>query len=223
MELKYGCAKADVLAVVTEIEKLPFLHQIAFGASICERLMPNSNIFAESNWDIFSILRQALDEVWLIVNGQLIDSIKLFQLKDDFENTNFENVISQDYDNTDSEDVLGAEYVAGSIYYLIDMCLKTELTDSKALKHFVNSTYNNFYLYIELQMEIAEDMAEEKTEDDWSKKTSEEQELIIYNHPFILQEMTKENEDLQRIKEIPVLTLEFLELLRTSSQDKGKS
>ena len=137
MELKYGYREADTLDVVTEIEKLPFLHQIAFAASICERLMPESNISRESNGETSSVLRQALDEVWLILNGKSIDSIKLFQLQDDCKN------VVPDYDNNDSEYVFGAEYLAGSIYYLIDMCLQTELSDSKALERFIVCLYTN--------------------------------------------------------------------------------
>ena len=217
MILQYGYRDADIIAVVAEIEKLPFLHQIAFGASICERLMPNSNISRESNQEKYSVLRQALDEVWLIVNGQLIDSIKLFQLKDDLE------TVVPEYDDSDSEYILGVDYVAGSIYYLIDMCLQTKLSDSQVLERFITCAYSIFSSYIVLEIELAEDMAEAETDDYFSNKSIEEQRSIIHNHPFILQEMTKENEDLQRIKETPFLTLEFLESLRTSSQDKGKS
>ena len=60
MELKYGYREADTLDVVTEIEKLPFLHQIAFAASACERLILDDNISEkETNEKKPSVVRLA--------------------------------------------------------------------------------------------------------------------------------------------------------------------
>ncbi|MEZ2250370.1 hypothetical protein [Microcoleus sp.] len=43
------------------------------------------------------------------------------------------------------------------------------------------------------------------------------------SHPFAVREMAKEAEDLQRLKETETLTRDFLEWLRTSSHNNGKS
>ena len=147
----------------------------------------------------------------------MIDSVKLFQLKDDLEN------VVPDYDNENSEYIFGNEYLAGSIDFLIDMCLQIELSNRKGLKRFIVCLYSNLSQYIDYQMELAEDLAEVETDDDWSKKTFEEQRLIIYNHPFILREMAKENKDLQRLKETPILTSDFLNRLKNSSHNNGRS
>ena len=62
-------------------------------------------------------------------------------------------------------------------------------------------------------MELAEELAVAETDDDWSKKSIEEQRSIIYNYPFILRKMAKENEDLQRLKETPNFTSDLLQML----------
>ncbi|OYD99067.1 hypothetical protein CDG77_03140 [Nostoc sp. 'Peltigera membranacea cyanobiont' 213] len=45
----------------------------------------------------------------------------------------------------------------------------------------------------------------------------------VSNHPFTVREMAKQSEDLQRLRETPTLTGEFLQWLRTSSKNGGKS
>ncbi|MEM7557259.1 MAG: DUF416 family protein [Cyanobacteria bacterium P01_A01_bin.84] len=217
MKLEYGYEDAEIDLVVSEVKKNPLLHQIAFAASICERLLPNYLIFAkEMNWETYPILRKALDEVWMILKGDSIDSIRLNQLLNDCK-----KVIPHGHDN-DSGYVVEAQYTASSIYHLIDMCLQQE---PAALKMLVNVTYNTLYQYLDWQMEAAEDMAEEETNDDWSKKTLKEQAQIIASHPFVAREMKKENEDLQLLKETPNLTPEFVRQFCNSALEytNGKS
>ena len=215
MKLKYGYEDADIDFVVAEVKKLPCFHQIAFAASICERLLPSYHIYAkEMNWEKYPILRQALDRVWLMLKDDSFDSIKLNQLLN-----KCDNVIPHDHDN-DSGYIVEAQYAASSIYHLLDMSLQKE---PAALKRLISATYNTLYQYLDWQMEAAEDMAEEETDDDWSKKTLDEQAQIIANHPFVIREMAKENEDLQRLRQTPVLTANFLQWLRTSFNNQDKS
>lgn len=57
----------------------------------------------------------------------------------------------------------------------------------------------------------------QETDDDWSKKTVEEQELITASHPLVVREIRKENEDLQLLKETQNLTPEFVRQFRISA------
>ena len=43
------------------------------------------------------------------------------------------------------------------------------------------------------------------------------------NHPLLIREIAKQNEDLQRLQETQTLDREFLEWLRTSFDNDGKS
>ncbi|MBH8573199.1 DUF416 family protein [Nostocaceae cyanobacterium CENA369] len=61
-------------------------------------------------------------------------------------------------------------------------------------------------------------------EDEYSEDMSHEELVeIVSNHPFTVREMAKQSEDLQRLRETPTLTAEFLQWLRTSSENGGKS
>jgi uncharacterized protein len=51
----------------------------------------------------------------------------------------------------------------------------------------------------------------------------EKQAATISNHPFAIREMTKQTEDLQRLKEPPILDKSFLTWLRTSFDNQGRS
>ncbi|MFB2919332.1 MULTISPECIES: DUF416 family protein [Aerosakkonema] len=74
----------DLEALEKELEGLPPLHRVAFAASICERLLPNYDVFyREEAWGDPSILRTALDEVWQILQGKPLDEPKINQLMDD--------------------------------------------------------------------------------------------------------------------------------------------
>jgi hypothetical protein len=57
----------------------------------------------------------------------------------------------------------------------------------------------------------------------WDKKTLAEQRKEVVIHPFTVREMTKQSEDLQQLKETGTLDRNFLEWLRTSFDNGGKS
>lgn len=62
----------DLDDVKNKLEALSSLHQIAFAASCCERLLPNYYVFArEEGQGDPSLLRTALDEVWQILEGKV--------------------------------------------------------------------------------------------------------------------------------------------------------
>ncbi len=71
-------------ALEKEIEGLPPLHQVAFAASCCERLLPNYNVFSRlESWGNPSVLRTSLDEVWQILQGKQVDAATIRQLVED--------------------------------------------------------------------------------------------------------------------------------------------
>lgn len=245
MKLEYSYKGSDVDLIVSEIKKITLVHQIAFAASICERLLPNYRIFArEMNWETYPVLRHTLDEVWSILPDNSIDSIDSFRL--DRLLNDCESIVPHDHDNS-SAYTHEAQKAAACVCYLIEMCLKKEPEVLKEeqkipefqdfiesfigkngiipLKRIIFNTYDNFYQYINWQMEVAEDMAEGKTDNHWSNKTMKEQEQIIIEHPLTVREMKKENEDLQLLKETPNFTPEFIRQFRNSALEytNGKS
>jgi len=56
-----------------KIDGLSLLHKIAFGASCCERLLPNYKLFVDNEgWGDFSYLENTLDKLWSYVSGRQI-------------------------------------------------------------------------------------------------------------------------------------------------------
>ncbi|VEP13550.1 conserved hypothetical protein [Hyella patelloides LEGE 07179] len=244
MKLKYSDEGSDIDLIVSEIKKNPLAHQIAFAASICERLLPNYRIFArETNWKTYPVLRQALDEVWSILRDNSIDSIDSIRFNKLL--TDCDNVVPHTHDSSSAYNH-EAQIAATCVCYLIEMCLQKEpvweTISSKQtkklefqsliksfigkngivpLKRLIYNTYDSFYQYIDWQMSEAE----EKIYEDWSQKTWEERKQTLIDHPLTVREMKKENEDLQLLKETPKLTPEFVRQFRNSALEytNGKS
>ena len=109
----------DLDTLGKELEELPPFHRVAYGASICERLLPNYNPFTrEEGWD-GSVLRTALDEVWQIVRGKPVDESKIREL-----------ISCCEKKNPDSDEVkvagisiFGAQEAAIAICNILHACL----------------------------------------------------------------------------------------------------
>jgi hypothetical protein len=63
---------------------------------------------------------------------------------------------------------------------------------------------------------------EEDRDPNWYQKL-EEPSVTFASHPLAVREMAKQQEDLQRLKEVETLEQDFLEWLRTSYDNDGKS
>lgn len=195
-------------ALKTELEELSPTHRIAFAASICERLLPNYNIFAkEEAWGNPAALRLSLDEVWQILQGKPADAEKIRQLLKDID------AAAPHSDNvTKSQYCYEAQEACSAIDFLLEACI--EPTSQRVIKvaERVRDTIDGFIT-----------CEEETINPSWSEKPLEEQNTEITSHPFAVREMAKQSEDLQRLKEVESLGEGFLEWLRTSSHNNGTS
>ncbi len=64
-----------------DLQQLSHLHQVAFVASICERMLPMYEKFSRmANWGQPSLLREVLDDVWLILQEKSIVPSKIRKL-----------------------------------------------------------------------------------------------------------------------------------------------
>ncbi len=66
-----------------KLEELSSLHRVAFATSICERLLPNYSSFSRFGQANPSLLRNALDEVWQILQGKSADAETISKLIED--------------------------------------------------------------------------------------------------------------------------------------------
>jgi uncharacterized protein YjaG (DUF416 family) len=198
----------DLNALKQELKALSPLHRIVFAASICERLLPNYNAFCRmENWGDPSVLRKALDEIWQVVlQGKSIDVVQIHQFQEDL------NRVCPD---SESDDVCDACYLfeAQQAVFAIDYTLIACL--EPGLQHIIQVVQC-------VRFHTIEAFIEEKDESFKASQYENEFEAIA-NHPMAVREMAKENEDLQRLKEVEALEPEFLEWLRTSFDNGGRS
>ncbi|MEH1887015.1 DUF416 family protein [Nostoc sp.] len=202
MNLKYG--EFDILE--RELEALAPMHQVAFAAACCERLYPHYDIYLrtirEDDWDGEDLFRVALDEIWKFLAGKKVDASRFRQLYSDCDQS-----YPSDYENVETPE---GQRAADAILNTLELCLDPSVRQTILVAKQIYQTLFEYidYLTCESEDENSEDISEEE---------------IVTNHPFTVREMAKQSEDLQRLRETPTLTGEFLQWLRTSSENGGKS
>lgn len=205
MNLKYG--QLNVLEQT--LETLPPLYKIAFAAACCERLIPHYEIFLrkiqEQDWNGENSLRVALEEIWQFLAGKKIDAVRFHQLY-----LNCKKNYPEDYENEETPE---AQRAADAIFKTLKLCLEPTSQQAIAMAAEVQETLFEYIDYLMCQSEGAK----------WEKVSHQQLMESVANHPFTVREMAKQSEDLQRLHEMPTLTPEFLEWLRTSSYNGGKS
>ena len=203
----------DLEPLEKELKKLPPLHRLAFAASMGERAMPTYNAFVrEEGWGNPTVLREALDEIWEIVLGKSVNKAKIEQLM-----LNIDAVTPHEDDFSGSKYCFNAVEAVDVTYTILNIIVDsaTSLEES------------NFALVaISIRQAIAGFIIIEKDiegDPSWFEKTLEEEYQAIASHPFAVREIAKESEDLQRLKEVETLDEDFVEWLRFSFDNDGKS
>lgn len=205
MVLEYD--RLDV--VEPELELLPFNYQVAFAAACCERLLPNYNLFSrEADWGNVLLLRNALDEVWHLLQGKAIDVDFLSKLCDECE----EN-LPHDDDNHASAYVPEAQRACAAICCLLDICLEENPEQVPWIIMQIKDTLNE---YLEWQLE-------QSLGSSWEQLSEAKKIRTINNHPFTLREMARQEEDLQKLQAATNLDADLLKWLRNASYNDGKS
>jgi uncharacterized protein YjaG (DUF416 family) len=191
-----------------ELEDLPGLHRIAFAAACCERLLPNySNFCRMVNWGDPRVPRAAIDEVWQILQGKPVDAEKINQLRED---CGREDIFPSDLDLGD--DCLESQEALIAIRATLVACIDPTVENIVRITNCARHTIEAYIPYKDTSFNIT-----------WEKDGEEQFCSAIASHPFAVREMAKEAEDLQRLKETETLNRDFLEWLRTSSHNNGKS
>lgn len=191
-----------------ELEKLPPLHRIAFAASICERMLPIYNVFSQQEgWGDPTSLRIALDEVWEVLQAKPVDEAKIRQLIDDCENAapHSDYVMQSRYD-------FEAQLTCSAIRSTLEACIDCNSQHFIDVMEFVRDIINGFLT-----------SRKDDADPHWYKKSLQEQEEYVSSHALAKQEIAKEQEDLQRLKEVETLDQDFLESLRASFNNSGRS
>ncbi|MEG4444864.1 DUF416 family protein [Microcoleus sp. AT9_B5] len=191
-----------------ELEKLPVFHRVAFAAACCERILPNYNALCQMyDWGDPSVLRNALDEVWHILQGKPIDELRIERL---INNCGSDNIAP------DSLDFGSDSYK--SLQVIDAICTTLRACNEAATKEIVRVVK-----YARNTVEFSVAWEDESFNISWEKDGEDKFIEAIVSHPFAVREMAKEAEDLQKLKETETLDKDFLAWLRTSFNNDGKS
>jgi uncharacterized protein YjaG (DUF416 family) len=197
----------DVLE--TELTRLPPAHRLAFAAACCERLLPNySLVKQEDGWGDFSILRNALNKVWFVIQGQPANEEQIHQL---LQVCN--EVVPSADEVTGSQYDVEAQEAASAICFTLEACL--DHTPKNIIK-VAKSVMNTIDGYLSAMKDVEDPH--------WGdEKSLEEQKEEFAKHPFAIREITKQTEDLQSLKKVAKLDADFVQWFRTSFDNQGKS
>ena len=189
----------DLDAVEEKLKELPHLHQVAFAASICERILPNYYIFSQMrNFNNTKILKRSIDEIWQILQGKEKDVLVLQQFQEELDEVCPD---TEDDEWVDTSYVFEAQEAIFAIYSTLAACKNQDL--QSILWVIKAARFNTLELFISDKY------------DHCNTSISRDLKLeFIANHPLAVQELAKETEDLQRLKELKILTGDFLEWLR---------
>ncbi|MEH2136433.1 DUF416 family protein [Nostoc sp.] len=203
-------------------------------------------------WNGNDPIREALDEIWEFLAGKKIDAARFRELLSNCEEYPYEyeneetpegqrgawivsETIKLCLEQTPQKIILVAKEIDGTLYIYIDyLRCESEDENSQDISHeqllqlqirlnrtrkqtisVVKQIHETLFEYIDYLCQC---------EDEYSADISHEELVeIVSNHSFTVREMAKQSEDLQRLRETCTLTPEFLQWLRTSSQNGGKS
>ncbi len=192
----------------TVLNELSPSHQLAFAASIGERMLPIYDVFfQQEKWGNPKVLREALDEAWHILQGYEADTQKINRLQ-----KKMDDVAPVGDNCTSSRFIFEAQMACSVVDLMLEIYLYIDLQKVMKIAEYATDTIDGFIT------------CETETDNpDWSEEPLEQQRQYIANHPLGKQEIAKQKEDLQRLKNAETLDTEILEWLRTSYNNEGKT
>jgi len=176
-----------------KIDGLSLLHKIAFGASCCERLLPNYKLFVDKeDWGDFSYLEDTLNELWNYVSGKQIELNRI-------------EILSKEcYKLTPDSEDFGSVFVsyaidAGvAIYETLLCCLDNE---AQHLVDIASVSRDAVDLFIQERDHM------NYSDFDFEKK--------ILSDSLMQKELHKQLIDLEMLKNKPQLDLQFIKEFRS--------
>jgi len=208
-----------------ELEKLPLRHQIAFNAACCERIIPNYNAFSRvTNSGDPSVPRKALDAVWHFLEGEPMDVVKIHQLIEEIYSLplDIESGPFGSYYLYEADIVLDA--ICQTLRACVNPDLESFLRPVKYARVPAEYARDIVYFFVENFDESGEEIADDIDSVYPNLEILDRDKMYILDkHPLSIREIAKQNEDLQRLQETQTLDREFLEWLRTSFDNDGKS
>lgn len=218
---KFNAAKLRV-----RLARLARNRQLAFGASCCERLIPNYEIFQQrTGWGDISAIRDALRLVWASAGGLSVLEQGIRRARERCE------VAIPDLDDFNDPFVSFAQDAGCTIMNLLDF-LGGSNVDSIvwAAEHATESVYGyvpeledmaHAVTAHQLKVQRAADLYGKGLKDLSFK--DDDFESRIWTHPLMQCELRQQESDLELIEEAELIDRSFLAKLRANWNNKGTS
>jgi uncharacterized protein YjaG (DUF416 family) len=191
----------DIKALEGELSQLPLTHRLAFAASCCERLLPNYSAFSRmENWGHPEGLRSALDEVWKFLEGKKLTSEHIEEIKKKCEKATPD---TEDFSSLYTSAALDAGV---AILETLESCRDGCPQRIAEVASLARDTVD-MYLQARNRLEYSDAAFEEK----------------IATDSLMMRELRKQREDLNELKQVRELDRHFLNRLRHSFKNKGRS
>jgi uncharacterized protein len=183
------------------LTKLDKNRQLAFGAVCCERLLPNYLAFKEdTGWGDINPIRESLNLIWFVLQGQQPNTQEIKKLIDACEK------VGPDSEDFESLYVSSAQDACFAVCGLLDYMLKADV--GKIVQAACYGTDS-----VDLYVQEIENIA--PNDPDLEQK--------ILTHDLMQRELEKQDKDLTLIEQIDLLSPDFLEQLKNSWDNNGRS
>jgi uncharacterized protein len=167
-----------------ELEGLPHSHQLAFGASCCERAYPNYVAFFQlARWGGPAILRASLNRVWDFIEGSsgALDDLAELEQKSE--------AVTPDLDDFSTSDIdvqaAAAQEAAFMVRLLLQFCRDRQISHPVSIVTFAHDTIDMYVQVIE-RLDPADPRLNKK----------------IAQHPLMVQEIRKQQSDLLKLTHV---------------------
>ncbi|MEN2773481.1 DUF416 family protein [Acetivibrio clariflavus] len=182
-----------------KLSSLSHKKRIVFGASCCERMLPNYKKFEEiEKWGKTQFLRDLLDKVWDhcksdLINKKDVDSFikKCYKVIPD----------EEDFDTIYTSYAIDA---ASAICSLLEVCVEDDI--------------DNLISIAELSLNTIDLFVQE--EDNMDSRDPNLEEKILMT-PLMQRELKKQNDDIETLNKIQIIDERFINEFRSSVEGKS--
>lgn len=193
------------ILIGSDLQKLSFIKRIAFGASCCERLLPNYLAFSlMEDWGDFITLRKALDLIWI----GLIDETR----RVDLDKMSLEALVELAPETEDFTTIftsLAGDAVASVVYTIGAFQHEDESTDKLLL--VLQVVQNSVFEYL---ASVNEPNSQPHVEDS-------DFEQSLFQYPLMATEVQHQRKDLLLLRENVTLSHELISKLKEDSSNSG--
>lgn len=191
--------KFDRELLLSNIEKMTREKRIAFGASCCERLLPNYKKFTETeNWGDYSLMRNILDKIWGHVLNNPISEVRIKQMMEECNNMTPD---SEDFSSIYTSFAIDA---GGAIHETLNCCLDSKSEHIVDVASFARDSVDMFI--------------QERDNMDYSEINFEEK---ILNDFLMQNELQRQEREVELLMNQNILNEQFIN--NVLIVDKGKS